>query len=93
MIWAVPVTDLSQTPFDSDGLALGSGGHIAVDQRVTKITRCRGELAEQVSREPSFGRFSDGAGMVGHQPAYGWVGMLNVAEVARTVERVETRTM
>jgi len=66
MIWAVPVTDLSQTPLDRDALALGSGGHIAVDQRVTKITRRGRELTEQVSCEPSFGRFKNSAGMVSH---------------------------
>jgi len=66
MIWAVPVTDLSQTPLGCHWLALGSGGHIAVDQRVTKITRRGRELTEQVSCEPSFGRFKNSAGMVSH---------------------------
>jgi hypothetical protein len=93
VIWAVPVTDLSQTPFDSDGLALGSGGHVAVDQRVPKITRCRPELAEQVSREPSFGRFKNCAGMVSHEPAHQGVGVLSITKIEGTIERVETTMM
>jgi hypothetical protein len=93
VIWPISVANLSQALLDCHALALRAGRHIAVDQRVGQVTRCGPELAEQVSGEPAFSCFNSSAGMVGHQPAYGWVGMLNVAEVARTVERVETRTM
>jgi hypothetical protein len=93
VIWPVSVANLSQALLDCHALSLGAGCHIAVDQRVGQVERCGPELAEQVSGEPAFGCFNSRAGMVGHQPTDQWVGMLNVTEVARTVERVETRTM
>jgi hypothetical protein len=93
VIWPVSVANLSQALLDCHALSLGAGCHIAVDQRVGQVTRCGPELAEQVSGEPAFGCFNSSAGMVGHQSADQWVGVLNVAEVAGAVERVETRTM
>jgi hypothetical protein len=93
MFWPIPMPDLGEPLLDCHGLAVGTGGHVAVDQCIGQATGGGPELAEQVSREPSFGCFNGGAGMVGHQSAHQRVGALNVAEVSGPVERVETGIM
>jgi hypothetical protein len=87
------VTDLSQPLVDEHGLALGPGGHVAIDQRVGKITWRGRELAEQVSREPAFRCFNDGTRMMSHQPRHQRAGALNIAKMAGTIKRMETAAM
>jgi hypothetical protein len=77
---------LGESPLDRHRLAVRAGGHVAVGQRAGKRVRRRLELVAQDVGEPAFFGFSDGAGVMGDQPAQHGVGVLGVAQITGAVE-------
>jgi hypothetical protein len=67
-----------------------SRGHVAIDQRVGEVVWCGLELAAQLPGETAFSCFDDGAGMVGDQAAEHGLGVLDIAQIPRAVEGMET---
>ena len=86
---AVAVVDLGQAVGYLDLVAVGTGGHVAEGQRVGQRLGRRGELAGQDAREAAFFGLDDGAGVVRDQAAQQGFGVLDVAEVAGTVQAVQ----
>jgi hypothetical protein len=60
--------------------------HVAVGQSVVELRIWCRELSGQLVGEPTFFGFEEGTRAMGYQDAQRRVGMLNVAEVAGTVD-------
>ena len=74
---------------DGHPLPVGSGGHVAVDQRVGQVPGRGLELAGEFAGEASFFGFDDGAGVVGYEATEHGVGVLGIAQVPGAVQGVE----
>ena len=81
--------DLGESPIDRDELAVRASCHVAEGQRTGKHVRYRLELEAQNAGKSAFIGFDDGAGVVGDEAAQHGVGVLDIAKVTSTVQRVQ----
>jgi hypothetical protein len=81
--------DLTQPVSNPDPFPCGTRGHIAEGKRAGQVLRSRLELCSQFRGEAAFLGFDDRAPVMGDEAAQRRVGMENVPELARTVERMK----
>ena len=86
---AVPFPDLRKPVVYGDHLAIGRRGHIAGGKSICEHRFRDQELTCQLRSKAAVFRFDDGARVMSDQAAQRRVSMLNVAEVAGTVERMK----
>ena len=91
MLGALAFMDLGESPIDRDELAGRASCHVAEGQRAGKHARCRLELEAQNAGKSAFIGFDDGVGVVGDEAAQRGVGVLDIAKVTGTVQRVQAR--
>jgi hypothetical protein len=91
VLGAVAVTDLGESPIDRDELAVRGSCHVAEGQRAGKHVRYKLELEAQNVGKSAFIGFDDGVGVVGNEAAQHGVGVLDIAKVTGTVQRVQAR--
>ena len=89
VVRAVTVEDLGESLAGFHGSAVGSCGHVAVDECVVEVGWRQWELAGKLVGEAALGGFGEGCGVVRDQAAEQVIGMLGIAEVPGAVERVE----
>src|SRR5215472_17175431 len=89
MTGAVARSYLGEAIMDREGIAVRARGYVAVGKRVGQCARGSGELLEQRSAQTAFLGLDDGAGVMRDETAQHRVGVLDIAEVAGSVERVE----
>jgi hypothetical protein len=81
---------LSQTVVDSKQAAIRAGGHIAIGECLGQRARGTGELPEQDTAQTALLCFGDRAGVMCDQSTQHLVGVLHVAQVTGSVERMES---
>jgi len=89
MARAVPRPYLRQTVVNGEWVAVRARGHVAVGERFGQAARWERELPEQDAAQTAFLCLDDSAGVMGDESAKHVVGLLDVAQVPGSVERVK----